>query len=162
MQIKQNLVVLLIAVSVMTPAAAKVYKWVDAKGVTHYTSTPPPKAVKLKSKDVKEVKLHKTPKSSLTHKPTFLQAEPKISKTSKSKQSKHIKTKIKRFKKVARENKKKRDEAECRNMSSSEKENIVKGWEKLGERAVADGRETQEKFERIMTDFRQGAKDCKF
>ena len=33
-----------------TPAAAKLYKWVDENGVTQYTATPPPKA------DFKELK----------------------------------------------------------------------------------------------------------
>ncbi|WP_442855651.1 DUF4124 domain-containing protein [Acinetobacter sp. NCu2D-2] len=34
----------------MQTNAAEYYKWVDAKGVTHYSKTPPPASAKKKSK----------------------------------------------------------------------------------------------------------------
>ncbi len=43
-------------------AIAKVYKWKDANGKTHYSATPPPVKSKVKSE---EIKIHKTPASSL-------------------------------------------------------------------------------------------------
>jgi hypothetical protein len=42
----------LMLVLAMTPGGAAVYRWVDDKGVTHYSETPPP------DKKAKEVELH--------------------------------------------------------------------------------------------------------
>ncbi len=36
--------------SIMSSSAKEYYKWVDSKGSTHYTSTPPPKTAKKKGK----------------------------------------------------------------------------------------------------------------
>lgn len=67
MPINNNkLFLVLLSLTLSAPALAKVYKWTDASGVTHYTSTPPP--AKIKVKNSQELKIHKTPKSSLTHK----------------------------------------------------------------------------------------------
>lgn len=45
-----------------TAAMAKIYKWTDANGKTHYTATPPPAKA-----SAEEFKVQKTKKSSLTH-----------------------------------------------------------------------------------------------
>ena len=37
---------LLLSAAVAVPAQAQMYKWKDAKGVTHYTDTPPPASAK--------------------------------------------------------------------------------------------------------------------
>ena len=37
-----------------TAAHAKIYKWTDAKGVIHYSATPPAQAQKTKFKDIEE------------------------------------------------------------------------------------------------------------
>ena len=41
---------LALAVSAQSSFAQNFYKWVDAKGSTHYTATPPPKSAKKKGK----------------------------------------------------------------------------------------------------------------
>ena len=41
---------LTLAVSAQSSFAQNFYKWVDAKGSTHYTATPPPKSAKKKGK----------------------------------------------------------------------------------------------------------------
>ena len=45
-------------------AMAKIYKWTDANGKTHYTATPPPAKADAKTE---EFKVQKIKKSSLTH-----------------------------------------------------------------------------------------------
>jgi hypothetical protein len=47
-----NRIVLLSLVLLSLPAAAQMYKWVDEKGVSHYSETPPPdgKATKIELK----------------------------------------------------------------------------------------------------------------
>ena len=41
---------LILSLSSTTSFAKEYYKWVDAKGSTHYTTTPPPKSAKKKGK----------------------------------------------------------------------------------------------------------------
>jgi hypothetical protein len=60
-----QLIVLSLSLAFSLPAMAKIYKWVDANGKTHYTSQPP--SVKTQSNE--EVKIKKIPKSSLTYQP---------------------------------------------------------------------------------------------
>ncbi len=36
-------ILLLLALALSAPVAAKIYKWVDKDGKTHYTQSPPPK-----------------------------------------------------------------------------------------------------------------------
>ena len=69
MHINKNILLISLALSLSTPAFAKVYKWTDGSGVTHYTATPPPSKTRVKSAE--EFKVHKTPKSSLTHKKKY-------------------------------------------------------------------------------------------
>lgn len=59
-----NKILFVMAVLLLSaPSMAKIYKWVDESGTTHYTQTPPPAKAKVK---VEEVKVAKAPKSSLT------------------------------------------------------------------------------------------------
>ncbi len=60
-----TLILLAISLTFSTSGLAKIYKWTDANGKTHYTATPPPSKAKVLSK--KEFKVRKTPKSSLTN-----------------------------------------------------------------------------------------------
>ena len=41
---------LVLGVASSSALAIEYYKWVDAKGVTHYTKTPPPKMPSIKAK----------------------------------------------------------------------------------------------------------------
>ena len=61
MHIKKTLFMLILGLTISTSGFAKVYKWTDANGKTHYTATPPPTQTKVISKE--EFKVHKTPKS---------------------------------------------------------------------------------------------------
>jgi len=63
-------------------AMAKIYKWTDASGKTHYTATPPPAKAKAKTE---EFKVQKVKKSSLTNNSY---AEDRSSRRSKSKSTK--------------------------------------------------------------------------
>ncbi|MEE9327121.1 MAG: DUF4124 domain-containing protein [Cocleimonas sp.] len=67
---KSQLIILSLSLAFAAPAIAKIYKWVDAKGKTHYTSQPP--SVKTQSNE--EVKIKKIPKSSLTYQPRIAPA----------------------------------------------------------------------------------------
>jgi len=60
-----TLILVALSLSISTSGFAKIYKWTDANGKTHYTATPPSSKAKVLSK--KEFKVRKTPKSSLTH-----------------------------------------------------------------------------------------------
>jgi len=61
---KTKLILLSIALAMSSTAMAKIYKWTDASGNTHYTATPPPAKSKAKAK---EFKVKKKPASSLTY-----------------------------------------------------------------------------------------------
>lgn len=89
MHTKKTLFMLLLGLTISTSGFAKVYKWTDANGKTHYTATPPPTQTKVISKE--EFKVHKTPKSSLRPSSSF--AKPSYSDSSTS--SKKSKTKKK-------------------------------------------------------------------
>ncbi len=66
-----KLLALTLLISFSNTSIAKVYKWVDTNGKTHYSATPPPSKIKVKSHQ--EMTLHKTPKSSLGHRPNYKQ-----------------------------------------------------------------------------------------
>ena len=89
MPTKKTLFVLLLGLTVSTSAFAKVYKWTDANGKTHYTATPPPTKAKVLSNE--EFKVHKIPKSSLRPSSSFA----KPSYADKNTSSKNTKTKKK-------------------------------------------------------------------
>jgi len=59
-----KMLMLSLAFSIPSITMAKVYKWTDEQGKTHYTATPPPAKLKTKSK---EFKINKTKSSSLTN-----------------------------------------------------------------------------------------------
>ena len=92
MHTKKTLFVLLLGLIISTSGLAKVYKWTDANGKTHYTATPPPTQTKTLSNE--EFKVRKTPKSSL--RPSSSYAKPSYSNNStsskKSKSKKKTKT----------------------------------------------------------------------
>ncbi|HIP81137.1 MAG TPA: DUF4124 domain-containing protein, partial [Leucothrix mucor] len=90
---KQTILIFLLSLTVISPAMAKIYKWTDANGKMHYTSTPPPANIKVK--ESKELKIHKTKKSSLTfkHKPSAPIAATKKKKKNKVKSKKSVKNK---------------------------------------------------------------------
>ena len=54
----------IIVLFLSAPGMAKIYKWVDGNGTTHYTQTPPPAKSKAK---VEEINVAKAPKSSLAN-----------------------------------------------------------------------------------------------
>jgi len=60
-----NIVLLGVALSFSSTSMAKIYKWTDANGKTHYTATPPPKS--LNASKAEEFKVQKIKKSSLTN-----------------------------------------------------------------------------------------------
>lgn len=62
-QLKTLLIILTLSFS--STAMAKIYKWTDSNGKTHYTATPPPAKAKAKTE---EFKIQKVKKSSLTRK----------------------------------------------------------------------------------------------
>ncbi len=82
MPTNKKLFLILLILSLSAPALAKVYKWTDASGTTHYTATPPPTKIKVKSSQ--ELKIHKTPKSSLTHRGNAVAQYQKKSMTGKN------------------------------------------------------------------------------
>ena len=53
-----------LALSITSIASAKIYKWTDEQGKTHYTATPPPAKLKTKSQ---EFKVNKIKSSSLSN-----------------------------------------------------------------------------------------------
>ncbi|WP_299881553.1 DUF4124 domain-containing protein [uncultured Cocleimonas sp.] len=89
MHTKKTLFMLILGLTISTSGFAKVYKWTDADGKTHYTSTPPPAQKKVLSNE--EFKVRKTPKSSLRPSSSFA----KPTNTGNSTQSKNTKTKKK-------------------------------------------------------------------
>jgi len=118
---KQNLLLLLIAVSITTPALAKIYKWKDAQGVTHYTATPPPATAKIKSK---EIKIKKKPKSSLTHM--------NVVQIPVEEETSNKRSKVKRKANNSKNNKRQGQKVakKCTKFSSDEIESSVKRYEK--------------------------------
>lgn len=60
-----QLIILSLSLAFCGPVMAKIYKWVDIKGNTHYTAQPP--SVKTQSNE--EVKIKKIPSSSRTYQP---------------------------------------------------------------------------------------------
>lgn len=88
-----KIITLAIALAFSSTAMAKVYKWTDANGKTHYTATPPPAKTKAKAE---EFKVRKKPKSSLRVIPasesTVVYAE---TKTKKKRKTTHKKKKNK-------------------------------------------------------------------
>ena len=58
-----QLIILSLSLAFCGPVMAKIYKWVDIKGNTHYTAQPP--SVKTQSNE--EVKIKKIPSSSRTY-----------------------------------------------------------------------------------------------
>jgi len=65
MRVFTSLILLALGLTITHSGFAKIYKWTDANGKTHYTATPPPSKTKVLSNT--EFKVRKTPKSSLTH-----------------------------------------------------------------------------------------------
>jgi len=146
---KQTILIFLLSLTVISPAMAKIYKWTDANGKMHYTSTPPPANIKVK--ESKELKIHKTKKSSLTfkHKPSA-----PIAATKKKK-----KNKVKSKKSVRNKNTTANDE--CENISLAKRQEMMKELETNGNKALARGHITQESHNEIREMFRQAIIDCK-
>lgn len=82
-RVKTSGLVIFLALSFSSTAvfAKEYYKWVDAKGSTHYTTTPPPKSVKKKGK-VDTYGSHHIP----THAASNNQSQPTASESSKAAQ----------------------------------------------------------------------------
>jgi len=156
---KQKILVLIIAGLIATPATAKIYKWKDSNGVTQYTATPPPQSATKNKQAAKEVKIRKKPKSSLTYKPKVTQYKDQASTTQT------LKKKSKYRKKLSKNSKKdelEKDREECRNASASEKNKIIKQWEKFGKSAVANGRENNAGYKKGMNKIRDVVNNCNF
>lgn len=146
---KKIMFIALLSLTVISPAMAKVYKWTDANGKLHYTSTPPPATTKVK--ESKEIKIHKTPKSSLTFKPKH-RASTKAAKNTQ--QNRKVKKTAIRKKTNSAKNK------ECTDANLAEREAFMRDGERNGRKAVADGRMTQEDFERTQEMFQRAIIDC--
>lgn len=150
---KQNILICLLSLTVISPAMAKVYKWTDANGKLHYTSTPPPTNIKVK--ESKELKIHKTPKTSLTFKPKY-QAPIIVTQEKKKKTKKKIKRSVRKKTTTVKASKK-----ECEGVSLAKRESIMRGIEKNGKKLLAKGIETKESYKEKVEMFRQTVIDCK-
>lgn len=99
----------MIVLFLSAPSMAKIYKWVDGNGTTHYTQTPPPAKSKAK---VEEIEVAKAPKSSLTN--NTYKASSSASNSTKPKESKKTRVKSAQAGKVSPD----RVERHCKKMVS--------------------------------------------
>ncbi|GAA0422122.1 hypothetical protein GCM10009133_33330 [Cocleimonas flava] len=97
MHTKKTLFMLILGLAISTSGYAKIYKWTDANGKTHYTATPPPAQKKVISNE--EFKVHKTPKSSLRPSSSYAKSSNSNS-SDTSKSSKKTKAKKKPITKI--------------------------------------------------------------